>query len=366
MVYPRAGHQAVLLKDGRVLIVGGYQLRKDGHGALGPILDAELYNPSTETFSLAGKMNFFHKEGTVTLLLDGKVLIAGGTENKPYQCPNNFITSEIFDPFKKQFSPVGKMNIPRSGHGATLLPDGKVLITAGNQYSCMTKDRNISNKSSYLTSQELFDPKTGQFSSTPNLQVGHSNPQIVPFSQNEIFAAGRAVSGLTPEKDEQKDVEIYNFSTKKSKYFNIFPLTVNSTKFYAVNQQSILAVNGKGNPNRYFLQLYLLNGQKNKFEREFLSNKEVHGFSPEVTTLPNKSIFILLNYLPGFFDTLPSSHAFRYDFKTHHLQDIGDYPRGPMHDVPIVALKNGKLLLIGGECRIKCTDSEHFTWLYHP
>lgn len=364
MLYPRAGHQAILLKDGRVLIVGGNRLQKDRPGILEPILDAEIYDPITETFSFAGKMNFFHQDGTLTLLPDGRVFLAGGKGKRLNQCPSNMVTSEIFDPQRKQFTAVGKMNTPRAEHGATLLPDGKVLISAGSEYICSAKGKNLTDVGAYLNSQEIFDPKTGQFSLSQSLLVGHNKAQVIRFSQDEILIAGRAVRGLAPEAETRKDVEIYNFSKKQSRFLNITPLEVSTVKLQAIDPQTIIAIGEKGSPNRYNLQIYSLNRRENVFKSQFVSATKVHGFYPEVANIRAKNIFIFLNFVPGYLDTLPDSHAFRYDFKNNTLQDIGGYPRGPMYDVPIVPLKNGQVLLIGGQCRTKCHDNTHFTWLY--
>src|ERR1700683_2132118 len=65
-----------------------------------------------------------------TLLPDGRVLIAGGfggsgTERDPYR------STEIYDPRTGSFRPGGNMSIGRTGHTATLLRNGKLLIAGG-------------------------------------------------------------------------------------------------------------------------------------------------------------------------------------------------------------------------------------------
>ncbi|MEJ7673503.1 MAG: kelch repeat-containing protein [Chitinophagaceae bacterium] len=59
---------------------------------------------------------------TATLLKNGHVLVCGGFAS------STLSSAEIYDPKSKIFKPVENMSIPRSGHTATLLPDGKVLI----------------------------------------------------------------------------------------------------------------------------------------------------------------------------------------------------------------------------------------------
>lgn len=115
----RHKHDATLLADGRVLIVGGSDER-DGRGAY---QNAEVFNPSNGTFIAVGNMNAsrYKLQGTTILLQNGKVLIAGGSNR-----------AEIFDPATNTFSFAGgDMGTPRLFATATLLKNGQVLITGG-------------------------------------------------------------------------------------------------------------------------------------------------------------------------------------------------------------------------------------------
>src|ERR1035437_4740611 len=73
MTSSRAGATAALLSDGRVLIAAGWADNQT------PLASAELYNPSTGTFSPTGSMTTA-RNGTATLLPDGRVLFAGGSD----------------------------------------------------------------------------------------------------------------------------------------------------------------------------------------------------------------------------------------------------------------------------------------------
>jgi len=112
----RVGHTATLLSDGNVLIVGGGSAT------------AELFNPATGSFSpTSSNPNFARTYHTATLLQSGKVLIAGG------QIPGQQATStvELYDPTAETFTLAGNMSGPRYNQTATLLNDGRVLIADG-------------------------------------------------------------------------------------------------------------------------------------------------------------------------------------------------------------------------------------------
>ena len=71
MTVARSSHRAVLLADGRVLLVGG--VGSDGNR----LVSAELYNPSTGTFAATGQMLEPFAD-TATVLKNGRVLITRG------------------------------------------------------------------------------------------------------------------------------------------------------------------------------------------------------------------------------------------------------------------------------------------------
>jgi hypothetical protein len=72
-------------------------------------------------------MTDFRTGHTVTVLQNGKVLVAGGDREG-----NATSRSEIYDPSTGSWTNAALMTVPRGGHTATLLPNGKVLIAGGD------------------------------------------------------------------------------------------------------------------------------------------------------------------------------------------------------------------------------------------
>jgi hypothetical protein len=119
-------HAATLLTNGKVLITGGFS-----YPGVFIWASAELYDPSTGTFTATGNMTTPRERHTATLLPGGKVLIAGGRFAPDSKLP--LVQAELYDPATGTFTATGDMTTARSWHTATLLNSGKVLIAGGHQ-----------------------------------------------------------------------------------------------------------------------------------------------------------------------------------------------------------------------------------------
>ena len=177
-------HSSTLLPDGRVLIVCGF-------GAAGPADEAELFEPSTGTFrSLPFDPRILC---TGTLLRSGKVLVAGGqTANFPATSTS---TAELFDPATGIFQMTGSMAVARSGHTATLLPDGRVLVAGGWTNNGITQ------------AAEIYDPATGLFLLTGDMTVPRSGHTSTLLANGKVLVAG----GLSqPDGDGVATAELFD------------------------------------------------------------------------------------------------------------------------------------------------------------
>ena len=129
----RFGHTSTVLRDGRVLIVGGAQSNGDGDRTV--LSSAELFNPSTGEFSPISADHgpavprAFH---TATLLRDGRVLIAGGEfDSADHNYPQAHMSAEIYDPAEGRFVDAFPAPRTRARHTATRVSGDVVLLIGG-------------------------------------------------------------------------------------------------------------------------------------------------------------------------------------------------------------------------------------------
>lgn len=165
----RGSHTATALKDGKVLIVGGY-------GVTTAYNTTELYDPVAGTFSMSGSLPGTFSgvtKHTATLLPSGLVLVAGGTTG------NVTATANLYDPATGTFTATGSMTTAREKHSATLLANGKVLIAGGSG-------------TTYLQSAELYDPATGTFAATGAMTSMRQRHTAVVMSSGKVLLSGGA------------------------------------------------------------------------------------------------------------------------------------------------------------------------------
>ncbi|HZU43143.1 MAG TPA: kelch repeat-containing protein [Terriglobales bacterium] len=172
MAVPRQAHTATLLPNGKVLVVGGltYYLVRLGYVVC--TATAEIYDPATATWSSAGSMSVPRCGHIAQLLPNGKVLVAGGANYRTY-----FNSAEIYDPATNTWSRTGSMAITRYGHSAALLQNGKVLVTGPTPTT------------------EIYNPSTGTWSLTASTAAYHSYVPIVTLVSGKVLVAGGNSAG---------------------------------------------------------------------------------------------------------------------------------------------------------------------------
>ncbi|MEO7327287.1 MAG: kelch repeat-containing protein, partial [Minicystis sp.] len=168
----RADHSATLLPSGRVLLVGG----TDDAGA-----SLEIFDPTTATFLPTEDLPATRGGGhSATLLPSGAVLVAGGS-TLVAGVPTTSSDTLIYDDSAGRFTKVGDAEVSRALHAATLLLDGEVLLTGGA----------VTSESAFFPAAELYAPREGQIRPTAghmhNLRSGHTATLL---ASGEVLVTG--------------------------------------------------------------------------------------------------------------------------------------------------------------------------------
>lgn len=196
MTVPRAYQAAARLANGKVLICGGTS-EADAATALD---SAELYDPELGSFVPTGSMTVAREAATATPLRNGFVLVAGGTTGAGLH--TTLASAELYDPVTGTFRQTGAMTTPRQGHTATLLSDGRVLITGGT-----------SNGVDALASAELYDPATGRFTATGRMAVAREGQTATLLKDGRVLIAGGGRSDTPGGYTVYSSAEIFNPAT---------------------------------------------------------------------------------------------------------------------------------------------------------
>lgn len=214
----RTGHTATLLEDGRVLIAGGY----DDAG----VSSAELYNPVTNRWTPTGSLPLARHHHSAIKLTDGRILVMGGADRgiadgeggqydmgETYAAATGSWTAShfihpllydasltvlangdlfliggflsdgtslanatVYNPLNGsgESSWTGRLVEGRSGHTATLLADGRVLVTGGGHFEGLRGTQ-------ILNSMELYNPATRVWITTAQMaepRMGHTATRL--------------------------------------------------------------------------------------------------------------------------------------------------------------------------------------------
>ena len=189
MTLGRDSATATLLLDGRVLVAGG-----EGYDAA---RSAELYDPTTGTFSPTGSLTVGREVATATRLLDGRVLLVGGWEWTDKNHRAESASAELYDPKIGTFTRTGSLPQARHFATATRLVDGRVLLAGGE----------LGTNSQETATAMLYDPATGKFSQTGSMNHARIFHTATLLLDGRVLVAGG--NGL------DQSAELYDPATGK-------------------------------------------------------------------------------------------------------------------------------------------------------
>lgn len=162
----------------------------------------------------AGHRNQTRYHGTAVMYDEGKILLAGGCPVGPEedwyeQCRDTVLASaeviDLLDP-DPAWREVSPMASARHSHHATLLPDGRVLITGGTDRPGLFNDETAG-----ILSAEIWDPQTETFTTVAAMDEPHhfqSTAVLLPDAR--VLVAGGLFGTSEAEPDFSWSGQIYS------------------------------------------------------------------------------------------------------------------------------------------------------------
>ncbi len=174
------------------LTAGGYQ---------GPEIFAtsEIYDLRKQLFNKSAAMQSPRTGHSATRLLNGQVLMAGGFVSTEGDITDS---AELFDSVIGAFSSTGAMASSRVYHTATLLSNGTVLMAGGYDHSFRI-----------VPSAELFDPAVGTFTATGDMTSPRMSHEAVLLPNQMVLVSGGIVGGTISSSAELYDPVSGTFAT---------------------------------------------------------------------------------------------------------------------------------------------------------
>ncbi len=120
-------HAATLLQDGRVLVTGGQLYVNDTLHH--PSVMCFIYSPASNNWTRVSSMNYGKECQSATLLKDGKVLVIGGDD-----IGASINKCELYDPTSDIWYKTDSLKNARSQSSSILLPDGNVMVIGGQYF----------------------------------------------------------------------------------------------------------------------------------------------------------------------------------------------------------------------------------------
>ncbi|WP_375765002.1 kelch repeat-containing protein [Archangium gephyra] len=197
LLEPRRSHAAVRLASGKVLVTGGW-----GGWPLGPMATTELYDPSTNTWIAGPSLSRARYGHTSTELPSGKILVVGGqTADSPPGTVSFAASAELYDPSTNTWTSAGTLTGARGFHTATLVA-GRVIVAGGRgvgNVALATVEVYDPSTNSWSTTNPMAGARSDHAAVYSNplgklLVLGGSNEANAPITTAELYNADPCAS----------------------------------------------------------------------------------------------------------------------------------------------------------------------------
>lgn len=157
---PRSGHTAVLLDDGRVMVLGNLQVD----------YSTEIYDPLIDKWTFTDNTHNINTDYRAVKLEDNSILAMGGI----LDVFDRSVYAERYDPIKNNWTVLAPLNTGRDNHCATLLADGKVIVTGGSDNP----------------SAEIYDIATNSWTLTAGMNIAREYHKTLLLNDGTVLVIG--------------------------------------------------------------------------------------------------------------------------------------------------------------------------------
>ncbi|MGO9789292.1 MAG: Kelch repeat-containing protein, partial [Solirubrobacteraceae bacterium] len=199
----RAGG-AALLSTGEVLLVGGFNDDLQGDSSYQQSAAAEVYAPATNAWRSVSSMSVGRADPTIAVLPGGDVLVAGGATGG-YGEGQILTSAELYDPSTNSWSATASMSVGRAAAASASLPSGKVLVAGGIN---AVNPGNDNPTAPPLASAEIYGPASRSWSVVPDMSTGRSEAAAVLLPSGKVLVVG-GISGFGSAQTVLASAEIY-------------------------------------------------------------------------------------------------------------------------------------------------------------
>jgi hypothetical protein len=186
---PRQVPSATVLNDARVLVAGGYIRGPDFMGSV-TSADAdvtEIFDPAINSWTIGPPLLYIGSAQRAVRLLDGRVLAVGGfSYTKQFNPPGGAQGgAQLFDPASAAWAPAGQLAVPRDRHAIALMLDGRVLVAGGT-----------GNPFVPTTVVEAYNPSAGVWSTVSPMPGEATRATAATLTDGRVLVAGSGAAYL--------------------------------------------------------------------------------------------------------------------------------------------------------------------------